>query len=223
MSTELPQSPGGTKTFHVPDVKIPESKAGEPVWELATLYPQQGTWSEREYLSIDTNRLVELNDGFFEFVPMPTELHQRIVFFLCFHLMQSATTGVAVLAPIRIKLWNRKIREPDVVYLLDANDPRRENQLWHGADFAIEVVSPDDPKRDHVEKRAEYAKAKILEYWIVDPRDQTVTQLTLDEGATEYREVGRYEGDVTVTSVLIPKMKLSLSKIFNPPMPGSLE
>ena len=47
----------------------------------------------------------------------------------------------------------------------------------------VEVVSPDDPGRDLVEKRADYAEAGIAEYWIADPRDQTIRVLTLQDGA----------------------------------------
>ena len=36
----------------------------------------------------------------------------------------------------------------------------------------VEVVSEDDPGRDLVTKRLEYAQAGIPEYWIVDPRKQ---------------------------------------------------
>jgi hypothetical protein len=33
----------------------------------------------------------------------------------------------------------------------DANDPRRQNQYWLGADLVVEIVSPDDPERDTVD------------------------------------------------------------------------
>lgn len=45
-----------------------------------------------------------------------------------------------------------------------------------------EVVSPERPGRDLVEKRVDYAEAGIPEYWIVDPRDETVTILELADG-----------------------------------------
>ena len=51
-----------------------------------------------------------------------------------------------------------------------------------------EVVSPDDPPRDPVVKRADYAEAAIPEYWIVDPRVETVTVLKL--AGRDYTEHG---------------------------------
>lgn len=53
--------------------------------------------------------------------------------------------------------------------LRDANDLRRQDAYWTGADLAVEVVSEDDPGRDLITKRLEYAQAGIPEYWIVDP------------------------------------------------------
>lgn len=60
--------------------KIP--KAGEPVWELARLFPSQGMWTEEAYLALDTGRLVEYSNGYLEFPPMLTMAHQDIVSFL---------------------------------------------------------------------------------------------------------------------------------------------
>ena len=60
--------------------------------------------------------------------------------------------------------------EPDVLLLRDRSDPRRQDRFWLGADLVVEVVSPDDPDRDLVEKRADYAAAGIAEYLDRRPR-----------------------------------------------------
>ena len=36
-----------------------KSQLGEPTWDVATLFPNQGTWSEEEYLALHTKHLVE--------------------------------------------------------------------------------------------------------------------------------------------------------------------
>jgi len=65
-----------------------KSELGEPTWEIATLFPNQGDWNEHEYLHLNTSRLIEFVDGSLEVLPMPTELHQLIVAFL-FEQLQS--------------------------------------------------------------------------------------------------------------------------------------
>src|SRR5712692_7578885 len=42
----------------------------EPTWEIAHLFPDQGTWTEGEYLALDTNHLIELSNGRLEVLPM---------------------------------------------------------------------------------------------------------------------------------------------------------
>lgn len=62
----------------------PKDDGLEPTWEVATLFPPQGSWDESEYISLTntTNHLIELKDGYLELPPMPTTSHQRIVGFL---------------------------------------------------------------------------------------------------------------------------------------------
>lgn len=75
-------------------------------------------------------------------------------------------------AALRLRVRPGKYREPDLLVLRNANDPRGEDRFWLGAELVLEVVSPDKPDRDLVTKRADYAEGAIPEYWIVDPRSE---------------------------------------------------
>ena len=70
-----------------------------------------------------------------------------------------------------------------MVLLLDRSDPRRQDRYWLGADLVAEVVGPDARERDRVEKRADHAEAEIPDYWIVDPRDETIMVPALEGDA----------------------------------------
>ena len=70
--------------------------------------------------------------------------------------------------------------------MTDADDPRCRNDYWLGANLVVEVVSPDNPDRDLIDKRKDYAEASIPEYWIANPVAGTLTALLLSGG--EYRE-----------------------------------
>lgn len=68
------------------------------------------------------------------------------------------------------------------------------------------IVSPDHPARDPLEKRRDYAEARIPEYWIVDPRTQTLTVLELDGPAYTVRGVhrrGAPAGSVSLEGLLV--------------------
>jgi Uma2 family endonuclease len=120
-----------------------------------------------------------------------------------------------LVAPLRLRLWSEKIREPDLIFLADAADPRRQNAYWTGADLVIEVVSPDDPQRDLVTKRSEYAQAGIPEYWIVDPQAETITVLRLE--AASYVEHGIFRRDETATSAHYADLQAPVSDVLDAP------
>jgi Uma2 family endonuclease len=137
------------------------------------LSPIQGLWTEAQYLALtdQTNNLVEFTDGTIEVLPMPTRSHQVILAFLydLFRAVVGPNGGKVLFAPLRLRIRAGKYREPDILMLLDASDPRYQDAYWLGADLVVEVVSPDRPERDIEEKPRDYAEAGIPEYWIVNP------------------------------------------------------
>lgn len=182
----------------------------ETVWEVATLYPKQGDWSESDYLEL-TRRpgaLAELTDGFVEVLPMPTLKHQLLVMFLAESLrafVRQHNLGVAVAAPLRVKIAAGRFREPDVVFMRAEHRDRAGNDYVEGADLVMEVISDDEKgrQRDLVEKVADYAAAGISEYWVVDPCEQAVTIFSLAPGSSHYAASGPYGvGDAAASSML---------------------
>ncbi len=187
----------------------------EPTWEVALLYPPQGAWSEEEYLALEGHRLIEFSHGTIEILPTPTDRHQAIAAHLNDVLrafVQARALGRVRFAPLRLKLWDGKFREPDLLFLSTARDDLRGEQWWSGADLVMEVVSEDDPRRDVEVKRREYARARIPEYWIVDPRHHTITVLVLD--GERYVEHGMFGAGATATSVQLPGLAVAVDPVF---------
>jgi Uma2 family endonuclease len=184
---------------------------------LEELLPPQGRWSEDEYLLLTDhrNRLVEFTDGFLEVLPVPTDKHQAILGFLyqVFLRFIDGQGGTVRFSPMRLQIRPGKFREPDLLLLLSAADPRRQNRFWLGADLALEVVSEDKPERDLVDKRGDYAEGHVPEYWIVNPQNETITVLRLRGDA--YEEAGIYRrGDVAV-STLLAGFSVGVASVFD--------
>ena len=179
--------------------------------------PRQGRWAEDAYLWLTdrTKRLIELTDGNIEVLPVPTDEHQSLVAFLyeAFSVFVRERGGKALFAPLRLRVGEGKFREPDLLVVGDAGDPRRRSRFWLGADLVVEVVSPDQPERDLVEKRAEYAEAGIPEYWIVDPRFEVTTVLKL-EGAA-YVDHGVFTRGMRADSVLLKGFSIDMDAVFD--------
>ena len=111
-------------------------------------------WSVDEYLALDGNHLVEFSNGFLDVLPMPTTTHQRIRLLSSADsspaFVDAATLGDVLLAPLRVRLWREKFREPDVVFMRKEHADRIGDEFWKGADLVMEVVSGEgkDRRRD---------------------------------------------------------------------------
>ncbi|NJO82075.1 MAG: Uma2 family endonuclease [Blastochloris sp.] len=184
---------------------------------VVSLDPLQGHWTEEQYLLLtdQTNRLLEYTDGYIEVLPMPTDNHQAMLewLFLALKAFIERLGGKVRFAPLRVLVREGKYREPDILLVRDARDPRRQNRFWLGADFVAEIVSEDDPERDTKVKRADYAYAGIPEYWIVNPFEQTITVLAL-EGET-YTEYGVFRRGEQAASKLLEGFSIRVDGVFD--------
>lgn len=184
---------------------------------VVSLDPLQGHWTEEQYLllSNQTNRLLEYTDGYIEVLPMPTQEHQDISQFLFLALLGflQRIGGKVYYAPLRVRIRARKFREPDLLLVRDANDPRRQNRYWLGADLVVEIVSPDKPTRDTAEKPLDYAEAGIPEYWIVNPIMDTITVLML--AGDTYVEHGVFQRGDRAVSKLLEGFDVSVDEVLD--------
>lgn len=180
------------------------------------LAPLDGHWSVEQYLRLTdhTRYLVEFTAGHLEVLPMPTQQHQIILAYLyrAFFAFLQPLGGLVLFAALRLQVRPEVFREPDLLLLLHADDPRAQNRYWLGADLVLEVVSPDDPARDTVEKVADYATAGIPEYWIVNPLDATITVLVLRDGA--YTSQGSFGRGEQATSQLLTGFSVSVNEVL---------
>jgi len=184
---------------------------------LEELLPPQGKWTEEQYLVLTDhrNRLIEFTDGYLEVLPLPTDKHQSILkfLFLAFFHFVEPRGGKVQFAPLRLQIRPGKFREPDLMLFLLATDPRRQDRFWLGADLALEVVSEDKPERDLVDKRVDYAEARVPEYWIVNPPTETITVFRLNGDA--YEEAGVYRRGDAALSVLLSGFSVAVSEVFD--------
>ena len=196
-----------------PTIRFVWPKAGTDL----DLAPLQGLWTEAQYLKLtdQTNQLIEFTDGVIEVLPMPTRKHQAISLLLLLALLNFVRprNGAVFYSPLRLQILPGRYREPDLLLLLNKDDPRNQDAYWLGADLVVEIVSPDDPERDTVVKRADYAEAGIPEYWIVNPLDETITVLTLAD--REYAERGIFQRGMLATSLLLDGFSVTVDEVFD--------
>ncbi|MEM8807939.1 MAG: Uma2 family endonuclease [Cyanobacteria bacterium P01_G01_bin.38] len=180
-----------------------------------------------EYLLLPYDRKkTELVDGQIIEIAEASPLHVLIIKFLGklldrhfddqkLDLETYAGTGIEI-----PRAGENNVRDPDLV-VCDRAQMRAMLHLTKAIflegkppALAIEVVSPGDQSRDTVDKRQEYALARVPEYWIVNPIDDYVLVLLLD--GSDYRELGEYRGDEFIDSLLLPKLRVKASEILAP-------
>jgi Uma2 family endonuclease len=199
--------------------------ARRPAWEVAFLFPPQGDWTARDYLSLEELRgdaiRVELARGRLEVLPMPTEAHQFIsgfMFLLLGNFTREHAPGKVSFSGLRLRLKKKGkralFREPDILYVRAANFHLRHKKFWDGADLVMEVVSgdPKDRDRDYVQKPIDYTEAGIAEYWIIDADEKLIRVLTLD--GQSYRVHGDFRPGTVATSALLPGFAVSVDDVL---------
>ena len=200
------------------NARAPELRIVDPDDDtVLSLAPIQGLWTEEQYLAMTdhSTRLLEFDNGYIEVLPMPIPEHQKILALLyeLFVAFVRPRGGITLFSPLRVQIRPRKFREPDLVVLRDANDPRQQKRYWLGVDLVFEIVSEDDPERDIKIKRADYAEAGIPEYWIVNPLDDTITVLVLEGDG--YVELGVFRRGERATSRLFAGLRVEVDQVFD--------
>jgi len=184
---------------------VQKTEIDEITIEVAKLFPPQGKWTEEDYLNLpDTNYLVELSEGRLIFLDMPTTSHQISALSLLREIdsyVRAKGIGIVAYAPLPIRLWEGKFREPDIVFMNNAHRDRITEEYWGVPDLIVEVISRSTAKVDKEIKFREYAQAGVTEYWLVDPFRQTIEVFVLDQGA--YKLLGKWgTGEVAYSKVL---------------------
>ncbi len=106
-------------------------------------------------------------------------------------------------------------RHPDqAVYL---TPPPRGKRTWHTwvPAIVVEVVSKRGEDRDYVEKREEYLRCGILEYWIFDPYRRKLLVLRRELDVWVERELG--ESDRHETG-LLPGLVVPVGEVLGAPL-----
>jgi Uma2 family endonuclease len=175
-----------------------------------------------EYLNYDdgTENLYELVNG--KLVAMPPESYQnqKASISLLIYFTQIGVPARLLVNQMAIAVTGGRAtaRIPDLTVLSEdlAQELTETNRSIILADMpppslVVEVVSPNQDKRDYRYKRSEYAARQIPEYWIVDPILNKVTILELVEGLYEEKV---YIGAEQIVSPQFPAVELTAARVL---------
>ena len=182
-----------------------------------------------DFLALDeTDGKWELDDGVLYIMASGTPDHQFLMRQLCRHIddyLDRFDQPPAQFYHEMTTVLSRELQqapEPDIVIILaQSRGIVGESRIEGTPDIVIEILS-GDRNRDLIRKRQIYAEAGVAEYWPIDPRTDTVTQLEL-RGDVYVERVVLGSEDV-LTTPLLPELAIPLSEIFHhrrrPPREG---
>jgi Uma2 family endonuclease len=175
-----------------------------------------------EFLNYDdgTDALYELENGELIAMPAESDINRRIAMFLVAYFLKMGISSdrLTMKTEVAVSGMRVSVRVPDLIVLSEEGATALE-----GASrsmvlmemppplLVVEVVSPNQEKRDYRYKRSEYAARGIAEYWIVDPIQQRVTVLEWVEG---FYEEQVYSADAQIISPLLGRLELSAAQVL---------
>jgi Uma2 family endonuclease len=91
-----------------------------------------------------------------------------------------------------------------------------------GPDWVCELLSPSTHRNDLQVKRAEYCRAGVGHYWVIDPRARLMTVLRNNGPAFEIAEVVTAD-DEDIALEPFPECVMNLRLLFAANLPGSAQ
>ena len=178
---------------------------------MAPALAQEKIYTENDYYNLPEDVRAELIEGQLYYMSAPSRIHQKILSFLHFEIMNyirfRGGSCEVYPAPFAVKLFSDRddTVEPDISVICDPE--KLTDRGCEGApDWIIEIISPSNPEHDYVRKLNLYLDAGVREYWIVDPHDRKILVYYLKNEHIEDFAVKQY--------TFQEKVKVSIYKDF---------
>lgn len=173
--------------------------------------------SAAEYIALpDDGRRYELVDGVVLISASATPRHQLVASLVYRQLaafIDARALGIVLFETDIVLSRSARGRElvyrPEIIFVRQERVAEIRGRITFAPDLVVEVVSPDSRSLDTRTKRADYAAARVREYWLIDPERRTFTFLSLKDGAY----APRASSDDAFDSAVLAGLRLDLTPI----------
>jgi Uma2 family endonuclease len=150
--------------------------------------------------------------------PTPTVPHQAVLRNIAVALhefVQRTALGHVLFSPLDVVLPTGEVVQPDLFFLTteEWERARAAKRVQDVPSFVVEILSPGSVRHDRITKRRLYEQNKVREYWIVDLKARTITQLILRDDHYELTEL--IESD-SVRSVVLAGFEMNIGEMLGP-------
>lgn len=185
--------------------------------------PIEKYYTYADLLSWGEDERAEIIYGNLYMMAPPTRIHQEVLSELHRQIANFLSDKPCKIypAPFGVRLFEQDddtpenvntVVEPDITVVCDRN--KLDDRGCKGApDMIIEILSPSTARHDRFVKLNLYQRAKVREYWIVDPLNNTVDVCLPDEnGRLVVSAI--YTRNDTAKVTILPGCTIDLSKVF---------
>ena len=183
-----------------------------------------GTYSYADYLLWRFKERVELFKGkIFEMSPAPNRKHQEVAGNINFYFDQyfKNKSCKKYFAPFDVRLINFTkstadntvftVVQPDLCVICDQSKLDKRGCIG-SPDLVVEILSPGNSKKELGIKFNLYEENGVLEYWIVNPLEESVLIYSLVNG--KYIGTKPLIDNEKIASPLFPELDFEIEKIF---------
>lgn len=149
--------------------------------------PSKARMSADEYIDIPLSaHKSDLIEGVFVMASPASFVHEDIQAYLTGLLLlftEGQALGKILGANAAFRLSVENAFQPDISFIQTARLHLAEDVYFPGPpDLAVEIISPSSRQYDEVEKRINYGRYGVREYWLIDPIYETIHFFSQAEG-----------------------------------------
>jgi len=183
------------------------------VEEALPAYDVRYTYAD--YLQWDDDVRRELIDGVIYLMATPSWRHQKILgkLYLKFgNFLEGKHCEVSLPLDVRLNFdtLDDTVVQPDLLIVCD-HSKLDDAGIKGVPDMVVEILSPSTARYDKTLKFKTYLRAGIREYWIVDPKSETLAVNILKDGNYITHA---YTKEETVPVHVLEGFKIDLSEVF---------
>ena len=129
-------------------------------------------------IEVEPGLIYELINGEIVKKSAPSSKHQKVsgkLFRLLSDYAEKKKLGEVLYAPLDVFLGEYNAIQPDLLFVAKAREEIiTDNGVEGPPDMIIEILSPSTMKNDRGDKMKIYREHQVREYWIVDPKNQSI-------------------------------------------------
>ncbi|MFN3851885.1 MAG: Uma2 family endonuclease [Spirosomataceae bacterium] len=173
---------------------------------------------ERMTAELPAESRYELRDFHLLEMPSPKPKHQRVLLNLYDSVkpfIKSQKLGEIFIAPLDVIFDEGNVAQPDLIFIANENKQIiKESSIMGVPDVLVEVVSKGSVARDYIEKKNDFERFSVKEYWIIDSLNESIW--VYSQNTDNKFELYSYaEADETAKSKYFTDFSIAHDSIFD--------